>query len=220
MSCYELVRISYRASVGLLTTVIVGIVVVVAGCNVLAPRTLTPTNAPPDISHLLSTDTPTHRGITIGGRGYSAHEIVAAADGVVVSVHYGVRAGYHVRIHHGLDIDGRNIYTEFFHVYEQAVKEGDQVKRGQTIGSIGRRGARGGLRRVLDQHYHYLVVHGVEGPGNYSPLDPHNYWFGIDQYKVELEKGLDIGPFLIPCFDPNKNYQSEPVRFTYPVRCN
>jgi Peptidase family M23 len=197
-----------------------GIIVVVAGCNVLALKTVTPTNAPPNISHLLSTDTRAHSGITIGGRGYLGHEIVAAADGVVVSVHYGERAGYHVRIHHGLDIDRRDIYTEYFHVYEHVVKEGDQIKRGQTIGSIGRRGARGGLRRVLDQHYHYLVVYGAERPGNYSPLDPHNYWFGIDQYKVELENGLNIGPFLIPCFDRNKNYQREPVRFTYPVRCN
>jgi murein DD-endopeptidase MepM/ murein hydrolase activator NlpD len=170
-----------------------GIIVVVAGCNVLALRPVTPTNAPPNISHLFSTDTRAHSGITIGGRGYLGHEIVAAADGVVVFVHYGERAGYHVRIHHALDIDRRDIYTEYFHVYEHVVKEGDQVKRGQTIGSIGRRGARGGLRRVLDQHYHYLVVYGAERPGNYSPADPHNYWFGIDQYKVELEKGLDIG---------------------------
>src|SRR2546426_3093673 len=197
-----------------------GIIVVVAGCNVLALRTITPTNAPPNISYLLSTDTRAHSGITIGGRGYLGHEIVAAADGGVVFVHYGERAGYHVRIHHGLDIDRPDIYTEYFYVYEHVVKEGDQIKRGQTIGSIGRRGARGGLRRVLNQHYHYLVVYGAERPGNYSPLDPHNYWFGIDQYKVELEKGLNIGPFLIPCFDPNRNYQREPVRFTYPVRCN
>ena len=197
-----------------------GMIASVAGCNALALRTVTPSNAPPDISHLLSTNTLAHSGITIGGSGYVGHEIVAAADGVVASVHYGQRAGYHVRIHHGLDIDRRDIYTEYFHVYEHVVKEGDQVKRGQTIGSIGQRGARRGLRTVLDQHYHYLVVYRAESPGNYSPLDPHNYWFGIDQYKAELEKGLDMGPFLIPCFDPNKNYQRAPVRFAYPVRCN
>jgi Peptidase family M23 len=195
-------------------------VVVVTGCNELALRTITPTNAPPDISHLLSTDTRAHSGITIGGRDYLGHEIVAAADGVVVSVHYGKRAGYHVRIHHGLDIDRRDIYTEYFHVYEHVVKEGDQVNRGQTIGSIGQRGARGGLRRILDQHYHFLVVYRAESPANYSPLDPHNYWFGIDHYKSELKEGFDIRPFLIPCFDPSRNYQREPIRFTYPVRCN
>ena len=196
-----------------------GMIVIIAECNALGLRTITPPNAPPDISHLLPTDTLAHSGMTIGGHGYLGHEIVAAADGIVALVNYGQRGGYYVRIHHGPDNNKKDVYTEYFHVYEQAVEKGDQVKRGQTIGSIGRRGARRGLRTALDQHYHYLVVFRAESPGNYSPLDPHNYWFGIDQYKVELEKDLDMGPFLIPCFDPNQNYQSEPVRFTYPVRC-
>jgi hypothetical protein len=46
-----------------------------------------------------------------------------------------------------------------------------------------------------------------------------DYWFGIDQYKEKLGKGLETGPFVIPCFDPNVNYPAAPIRFTYPVKC-
>lgn len=213
ISCYELARISYRVSVGLLITVIVGITVVVVACNAPGLRTVTPSNAPPDISYRMVTDTPQHRGITIGGSGFLGHEIVAAADGVVVFVNYNERRGNHIKIHHGLD-SKQNIYTEHFHVHGRLIKEGDRVKRGQTIGSIGV----GNRERTDLPHYHYIVIK-EESAGKFVALYPVDYWFGIDQYKEKLEKTLNIGPFLIPCFDPNKNYQREPVRFIYPVRC-
>ena len=41
----------------------------------------------------------------------------------------------------------------------------------------------------------------------------------IDLFKEKLESGLDVEPFVIPCFDPNVNYKKEPIRFTYPVKC-
>jgi hypothetical protein len=58
-----------------------------------------------------------------------------------------------------------------------------------------------------------------ESPGKFITLDPSDYWFGIDQHKDKLKKGLDVKPFVIPCFDANVNYQKEPIRFTYPVKC-
>ena len=186
----------------------------VSSCAAAGLRTVTPSNTPPDISHRMATGTRAHAGITMGGSGYLGHEIVAPADGVVVSVTSGKRSGNQVRIHHGLDANKRDIYTEHFHVHELFVKEGDKVKRGQTIGSIGETGA-----RVFSHHYHYVVLYREESPRNYIALDPGDYWFGIDQYKEKLDKGLDIGPFAISCFDPNVNYPKEPIRFTYPVKC-
>ena len=177
-----------------------------SSCAVTGVRTVTPSNAPPDISYRMATDTPAHRGISIGGRGYSGHEIVAPADGVVVS-----GRGDHVRIHHGLDSNKQDIYTEHYHVHGQ-FKKGDKVERGQTLGFIGP-GAHTDL-----PHYHYIVIK-EESPGKFVALYPIDYWFGIDQYKEKLDKGLDIGPFAISCFDPNVNYPKEPIRFTYPVKC-
>jgi Membrane proteins related to metalloendopeptidases len=183
---------------------------------VLRVNTVTPPNAPPDISYLLPRDdTVAHSGMTIGGHGYSGHEIIAAADGVVGIVNFGERGSYHVRIHHGVDNDKAEIYTEYFHVYELVVKTGDSIKRGQRIGSIRRQ-----VRSHGTVHYHYLVVRKTENVRGFSPLNPHDYWLGIDQYKMKLDEGAALGPFLIPCFNPNAEYHKETVRFTYPVRCN
>jgi murein DD-endopeptidase MepM/ murein hydrolase activator NlpD len=148
-----------------------------------------------------------HQGIAVGGGRYFGHEIVAPSEGVVVRIR-----GDQVTIHHGLDSKRQDIYTEHFHVHDPSPKEGDQVRRGQSIGVIG------AGKFTAFPHYHY-VVRKREGPGKFIVLDPIDYWFGIDQYKEKLEKGLDIGPFVIPCFDPNVNYPKEPIRFTYPVKC-
>jgi murein DD-endopeptidase MepM/ murein hydrolase activator NlpD len=119
----------------------------------------------------------------------------------------------HVRIHHGADSNNQEIYTEHYHLHGNLLAEGEKIKRGQTIGSIG-----SGFRSRIP-HYHYLVVK-EERPGQFIALQPSDYWFGIDEYRAELDKGLDSGPFAIACFDPNVNYPSKPIRFTYPVKCN
>ena len=206
-----------RLTGGAYNFISIGISFFLISCNAVRLRIVTPSNAPPDISHRFSTNTFVHSGITVGGHGYLGHEIVAAADGVVDFVNFGQSGSYHVRIHHGADSDKADIYTEYFHVYEPIVKTGDAVKRGQGIGSIGRRGIRSSHETA---HYHYLVVRKAANAGNFSPLNPHDYWFGIDQYKLKLDERPPLGPFLIPCFDPNTEYQQESVRFTYPVRCN
>jgi hypothetical protein len=143
----------YNLRALLLGSIIVGHAV--SSCGTSSLRTVTPPNAPPDISVQIATDSPAHRGLSIGGYRHSGHEIVAAADGAVVLVRR-----THVRIHHGTD---------------------------------------SGYQEIA--------------------LQPSDYWFGIDEYKANLEKGLDVGPFAIACFDPSVNYPNEPVRFTYPVRC-
>jgi murein DD-endopeptidase MepM/ murein hydrolase activator NlpD len=184
----------------------------VSSCAATGLRTVTPSNAPPDISSRWGTDSPAHRGISIGGRSFLGREIIAAADGVVVFAIYNDSRVSHIRIHHGLDSNKQDIYTDHYHVLGQLLKEGDKVKRGQTLGHLGR-GKSGNL-----PHYHFIVTQ-EESPRKFSALDPGNYWFGIDQYKEKLAKGLDVEPFAISCFDPSVNYPKEPVRFTYPVKC-
>jgi hypothetical protein len=79
----------------------------VSSCTSTGLRAVTPSNAPPDISHRMpSDDAPPHQGISIGGHGYLGDEIVAPAEGVVV-----FSRGNHVRIHHGLDSEKQDIHT-------------------------------------------------------------------------------------------------------------
>ena len=191
----------------LLQLMIVGYAV--SSCALTGLRAVAPSNAPPTISGRMqpADDALPHQGIAIGGRRYLGHEILAPSEGVVARVR-----GDHVTIHHGLDSKKQEIYTEHFHVHDPSPKEGEQVSRGQTIGLIGRG------KYTAFPHYHY-VVRKRESPGKFIVLDPIDYWFGIDQYKEKLEKGLDVGPFVIPCFDPSVNYPKEPIRFTYPVKC-
>ena len=199
-------------SASLLLLMIVGYAV--SSCAVSGLRAITPSNAPPDISYRMVTDTPQHRGITIGGPGFLGHEIVAAADGVVVFVNYNERRGNHVKIRHGPDSNKQDIYTEHFHVHGRLIKEGDRVERGRTIGLIGL----GNRERTDLPHYHYIVIK-EESPGRFVALYPMDYWFGSDQYKAKLDNGLSVGPFVISCFEPSVDYQKEPIRFTYPVKC-
>jgi murein DD-endopeptidase MepM/ murein hydrolase activator NlpD len=187
---------------------------IVSGCAMAGSRILTPPNAPPDISYRMVTDTPQHQGLTIGGPGFLGHEIVAPADGVVVFLNYNERRGNHVKIRHGSDSNKRSIYTEHYHVHGRLIKEGDRVERGQTIGLIGV----GNRERTALPHYHYIVIR-EDSPGKSVALEPTDYWLGSDQHREKLEKHLDVGPFVIPCFDPRMRYPKEPIRFTYPVKC-
>jgi murein DD-endopeptidase MepM/ murein hydrolase activator NlpD len=138
--------------VSLLWLMLVGYAV--SSCALTGLRAVAPSNAPPTISGRMqpADDALPHQGIAIDGRGYRPHEIVAPAEGVVVRIR-----GDHVTIHHGLDSKRQDTYTEHFHVHEPTAKEGDQVKRGQNIGLIGR-----GKYTALP-HYHY-VVRKREGP--------------------------------------------------------
>jgi hypothetical protein len=178
----------------------------VSSCAWTGIRAIAPSNGPPEFSgRWRAGDNLPHSGISIDGRGNVNHEIVAPSEGVVVLVR-----GNRVRIHHGPDAMKHDIYTEHFHLHGGLLKEGDQVKRGQTIGTI--------ARGKYSTHYHYVVTKRA-ARGGLIVLDPFDYWFGIDQYKEKLAKGLNIGPFVIACFDPNVNYPKEPIRFTYPGKC-
>jgi murein DD-endopeptidase MepM/ murein hydrolase activator NlpD len=164
----------------------------VSSCTATRLRAVAPSNTPPDVSgRWPADDALPHQGISIGGRRYFGHEIVAPSEGVVVRIR-----GDHVTIHHGLESNSQDIYTEHFHVHGASLKEGDRVIRGQSIGLIGPG------RYTALPHYHY-VVRKREGQRKFIVLDPTEYWFGIDQYKEKLGKALDTGPFVIPCFDPN-----------------
>ena len=72
--------------------------------------------------------------------------INAANDGEVVLVRDAFASGNTVVIHHGA-----NLYTAYFHMSKVLVKAGDQVKKGQLLGKVGKTG------RVTGPHLHWGV---------------------------------------------------------------
>lgn len=85
-----------------------------------------------------------HYGTDIDGR--IGDPIKAANDGVVVMSRDNYAAGRTVLIHHGADI-----YSAYFHLTEIQVKEGQRVKQGEQIGTVGKSG------RVTGPHLHWSV---------------------------------------------------------------
>lgn len=96
-----------------------------------------------------------HGGADIGGAvGAPIH---AVADGVVTKAAQGYNggSGNNVRIDHGT-IQGKPVETSYLHMHTITVREGETVKKGQVIGSVGNTGLSTG------PHLHFSVyVSGV-----------------------------------------------------------
>ncbi|MBE6148881.1 MAG: M23 family metallopeptidase [Firmicutes bacterium] len=110
-----------------------------------------------------------HEGIDISGTGYGS-PIYAAADGEVVNARYGGFvgdvSGYNVVIKHD-----NGYYTVYAHMAPNtiAVKEGQRVTRGQTIGGMGHSGLAYGT------HVHFGVTYGKPYGGGYT-VNPMSLW--------------------------------------------
>ncbi len=100
-----------------------------------------------------------HNGIDIAGRRGTA--IVATADGIVDNVDYDKRLGNWVSIKHKGGL--RTVYAHL--TSKRAVKKGQQVARGETVGFMGNSG------RTTATHLHYSVIH------NRRALPPTDYIF-------------------------------------------
>lgn len=85
-----------------------------------------------------------HFGTDIDGS--TGDPIYAANDGEVVMVRDCFASGNTVLVHHG----GR-LFTAYFHLSKFEVKEGQQVKRGELLGLVGKTG------RVTGPHLHFGV---------------------------------------------------------------
>jgi hypothetical protein len=97
-----------------------------------------------------------HNGIDISNK--IGTPVYASANGVVVFI--GVESGYGnmITINHGYGIT-----TNYAHLNDILVREGDPVKRGDKIGTIGMTG------RAIGPHLHYEVrINGM-------PIDPTTY---------------------------------------------
>ena len=122
-----------------------------------------------------------HNGIDLIG----GHEIVAAADGEVVSTRnegkqYG--NGCYVRIKHS-----NGLYTLYYHLKSGSVtvKKGQKVIKGQVIGIIGKTGKATGV------HLHYQIDKGSSA----SAIDPTEYVLNgkeiVEEAPTLVEKPKD-----------------------------
>lgn len=122
-----------------------------------------------------------HNGIDLIG----GHEIVAAADGEVVSTRnegkqYG--NGCYVRIKHS-----NGLYTLYYHLKSGSVtvKKGEKVTKGQVIGIIGKTGKATGV------HLHYQIDKGSSA----SAIDPTKYVLNgkeiVEEAPIAPEKPKD-----------------------------
>ena len=115
-------------------------------------------------------ETPTEGEITINDRvvfssekgidiaASSGSKVVAAAGGEVVIATYSASAGNYVMINHG-----SGVYTVYMHMANLGVSEGQEVKQGESIGSVGSTGYSTG------PHLHF----GIRENGSY--VDPQNF---------------------------------------------
>ena len=107
-----------------------------------------------------------HNGMDIDGYGHEGYPIIACDAGVVVAAKWSDSYGYYVMIDHG-----NGMQTLYAHMSAMAVKYGDKVTQGQTIGYLGSTGWSTGT------HCHLEVY--VNG----SRTDPEAYFTGMTFYN-------------------------------------
>lgn len=114
-----------------------------------------------------------HDGIDISGTGYRSR-IFAVAPGTVVEVGYRSTDGNYVIIEHE-----NNIYTQYAHMYQALVVEGQTVKKGDQIGEMGNTGfvvpAPSKYNPIAGTHLHFGVSIGWPFHGAYSFQNPTRY---------------------------------------------
>lgn len=128
--------------------------------------------------------------------------VLAAADGEVKRVTYSIIYGKQVVLDHSRSSSGFRIQTRYFHLDQQLVIEGAQVRRGQQIGYSGVSGLAAGYPHL---HFEVHQLNEDEKAVAIRDIDPQLYW--VD------------GPGRITCYDSGLDYKSTPTGLTYPVPC-
>lgn len=156
-----------------------------------------PANAPFISAQFRVDDQIQHTGIDIWAKIGTA--ILAAAPGVITDSYFDPMLGNRISIDHGGDAKGRRIITIYKHMDQRLAKVGDQVARGQQIGTMGSTGLLGAM-----VHLHFETLRRSR-KGGFEYEDPQLHWLnGVGQ---------------ITCFDSSANYPGTGFATTYPVVC-
>ena len=125
--------------------------------------------------------------------------ILASSQGTVVFSSFEPLFGHQVSIIHDLPGSGKPFKTNYLHLRERLVEQGDRVKAGEQIGSLGSSGVFAAF-----PHLHYEVRVGT-ADGQWIPLNPNHFWIG--------------GRGLVTCFKSDLDWPDDRFAATYPVVC-
>ncbi|MCB1774832.1 MAG: M23 family metallopeptidase [Gammaproteobacteria bacterium] len=128
--------------------------------------------------------------------------VLAPADGVVTASFLEPMYGHNIVIRHGHDADGAEIQTRLVHLDSRLVEEGERVRRGQQVATLGRTGVlAGGI-----PHLHFEVQRRLpQSHRLFETVNPHRYWVN--------------GPGHVTCYEEGADYPAEPFLATYPALC-
>lgn len=121
-----------------------------------------------------------HSGIDLAAT--TGTKVYATADGIIKSASREGVTGNCIIIDHGYEYE-----TAYLHLEETFVKEGDKVKCGDVIATVGNTG------KSIAPHLHYEVIFKTE------PQNPANYLFrefSPSEYSSFLQKADDSGNVL------------------------
>ena len=188
------------------------------GCN----KVVYPKNAP-IISSDFHSDTHVdgqrrqrlHQGIDILAK--HAEKVIAVADGIALKVGAEKCWGPTIIIDHGKAIDGENIVAIYSHLNEILIKTGENIRRGQLIGTFDTKKYNYECLIDIEPHFHFQIGR------SFSPSYQQSKNWGW-RYKVyDIDRGVNPhmywadGVNKITCFDNRKKYR--PGTITYPVPC-
>jgi len=165
-----------------------------------------PQNAPsipqgfkPVIKRDLGFEVAGHEGIDIKADKYTP--VIAAAPGTVIASKWEPLFGHQIYILHDTKDEHFFVQSQYFHLSKRLLQAGDEVKRGQQIGTLGSTGLLASY-----PHLHFEVrVSEIKDRTNYSPVNPHRYWSN--------------GAGKISCYESGKNYSTVRFSTSYPVFC-
>ena len=160
-----------------------------------------PWNAPsiPQGYHPSGNNFAGHLGIDIIGPRNTS--VIAVDSGTIMTTKWDLLYGYQVVIRHNVKHEGKFVISRYLHLNARVVEAGDEVKRGQEIGTLGSTGF-----LATYPHLHFeLGFAKTKKQHFFITENPHKYWYD--------------GVGKISCFDKTKEYKKKTLGITYPLLC-
>jgi len=140
-----------------------------------------------------------HEGVDIKAKKYTP--VIAAASGTVIDSSWGPFYGHQIIILHDTKQGRFFVQSYYWHLSKRLLQVGDEVKRGQQIGTLGSTGLLASY-----PHLHFEVrVSEIKDQTYYSPVNPHKYWTN--------------GAGKISCYENGKDYSTGGFSISYPAFC-
>jgi murein DD-endopeptidase MepM/ murein hydrolase activator NlpD len=140
-----------------------------------------------------------HQGVDLSA--FVGTPVLAAEDGTVEFVGTSGGCGINVFLEHtiGDPTERKHMYTRYCHLGKASVEVGQLVKRGDVIGSVGLTGE----THPDFPHLHFELQKVLHA----------NYYAGVEPSTQ------DPLPFIEGCFQAQKDYPTDRLVLTWPLKC-